>query len=276
MAQKHFILLKLDKKTYKDQVSTEGCSYFAEFRCAIKAQFPKQLNGYEANELILFQPDGNTEIDPGEAITKLNEFNVGPWNPLVVTLDEWPIPAPSGTKKQLSYKGMSTEASCRKFLDALAIEIYFEYDFPTCYKKPTMGDVLAAKDAKQGRPIQLLDDIGRPLPWWDYKTKDGIQLNTTPLPSRLSARQWDIMKSLNRDTNDRIHDAQLPKTSNNKPFVVLSHTKFTTKEYVDDLQSIAAIFRVVTDKNDLVVKDESALSGSSSSESGSPDKDKKT
>jgi hypothetical protein len=152
---------------------------------------------------------------------------------------------------------MSTEASCRKFLDALAIEIYFEYDFPTSYKKPTMGDVLAAKNAKQGRPIQLLDDTGRPLLWWDYKTKDGIQLPTTPLPSRLSARQWDIMKSLNRDTNDRIHDAQLPKTSSNKPFVVLSHSKFTTKEYVDDLQSIAAIFRVVTDKDDLVVKDES-------------------
>ena len=45
-------------------------------------------------------------------------------------------------------------------------------------------------------------------------------------------------------------------------------------DYVDDLQSIAAIFRVVTDKDDLIVKDEFELSGSSSSESGSP-KDKK-
>jgi hypothetical protein len=47
---------------------------------------------------------------------------------------------------------MSTEASCRKFLDALAIEIYFEYEFPTSYKKPTMGDVLDAS--------QLRDDTG--------------------------------------------------------------------------------------------------------------------
>jgi hypothetical protein len=170
---------------------------------------------------------------------------------------------------------MSTEASCRKYLDALAIEIYFDYDFPTSYKKPTMGDVLAAKDAKQGRPSQLRDDTGRPFLWWDYKTNDGIPLTTIPLPSRLSARQWDILKSLNRDTNDRIHDRQLPKTSNNKPFVVLPHSKFTTKEYVDDLQSIAAIFSVVTDKDDLIVKDESDLSGISSSASRSPGKDKK-
>ncbi len=56
---------------------------------------------------------------------------------------------------------MSTEASCRKFLDALAIEIYFEYDFPTSYKKLTMSDVLAAKNAKQGRPS-----------WCDYTTHD--------------------------------------------------------------------------------------------------------
>ena len=69
---------------------------------------------------------------------------------MVVTVEELPIPTPTGsTKKQLNYKGMSTEASCRKFLDALAIKIYFEYDFPTSYKKPTMGDVLAAKNAKQ-------------------------------------------------------------------------------------------------------------------------------
>jgi hypothetical protein len=62
---------------------------------------------------------------------------------MVVTVEELPIPAPSGSsKKQLTYKGMSTEASCRKYLDALAIEIYFDYDFPKTYKKPTMGDVL--------------------------------------------------------------------------------------------------------------------------------------
>jgi hypothetical protein len=43
---------------------------------------------------------------------------------MVVTVDELPIPSPIGsTKKQLTYKGMSTEAFCRKYFDALANEI---------------------------------------------------------------------------------------------------------------------------------------------------------
>ena len=80
----HFVRFTLGKKTYKDKVSTEGCSDVADFRSAIKAQFPKQLHEYEANELVLFQPGGTTEIDPGETIAKLNEFCTS----LVVTVDE--------------------------------------------------------------------------------------------------------------------------------------------------------------------------------------------
>ena len=268
----HFVRLALGNRTYKDKVSTEGCSDVADFRAAIKAQFPKQLNGYEANELVLFQPDGTTEIDPGETIAKLNEFNVGPWTPLVVTVEKSPTPAPLGSsKKQLTYKGMSTEASCRKYLDALAIEIYFDYDFPKTYKKPTMGDVLAARDGQFGKPKEEAKGVA----WWDYKKENGIQLTNTPLPSLLSVQQWDLLKSLNRDTTKRIHDAQLPRTSSQKPFIVLPHTKFTKIEYVDALKSIAAIIGVVPTEDDLIVKDESDLSGSSSAESGSPDKDKK-
>jgi hypothetical protein len=75
-----------------------------------------------------------------------------------------------------------------------------------------------------------------------------------------------IIKSLNRDTNDRIHDAQLLKTWNNKPLILLPHKKFTTKEYFDDLQSIAAIIGVVTEKDDMILNEESDLSGSSNSE----------
>jgi hypothetical protein len=39
-------------------------------------------------------------------------------------VEESPKPTPiSSSKKQLTYKGMSTEASCRKYLDAIANEI---------------------------------------------------------------------------------------------------------------------------------------------------------
>jgi hypothetical protein len=178
-----------------------------------------------------------------------------------VTVDELPIPAPTGSsKKQLTYKGMSTEASCRKLLDALAVEIYFVYDFRISYKKPTIGDVLGAKDAQRGRPSQPLDSTGRPILWWDYKMKDGIQCTTTPLPSFLSIEQWDLLKSLNQDTNYRIHDAQLPRTITQKPYVVLPHSTFITGEFVDTLKSIAEVTGLINQKDDLVVKDESNLS----------------
>jgi hypothetical protein len=227
------------------------------------------LADYDAAQLTLFQPDGTTEIDPQTSVEDLKEI---PWKPMVVTVEEFPIPAPTvSSKKQLVYKGMTTEASCRKYLDALAIEIYFDYDFPKTYKKPTMGDVLAARDGQFGKPKEEAKGVA----WWDYKKENGIQVTNTPLPSLLSGQQWDILKSLNRDTTKRIHDAQLPRTNGQKPFIVLPHTKFTKTEYVDALKSIAAIIGVVPTEDELIVKDESDLSASSSSESGSPDKDKK-
>jgi hypothetical protein len=255
----HFVRLALGNKTYKRQVSSASCTFVDDFKDAIKDKFSPDLDSYAPHHLTLLQPDGTTEIDPGEAIAKLNEFNVGPWTPLVVTVEELPTAAPRGSsKKQLTYKGMSSEASCRKYLDALAIEIYFDYDFPKTYKKPTMGDVLAARDGQFGKPKEEAKGVA----WWDYKKENEIQLTNTPLPSLLSVQQWDMLKSLNLDTSKRIHDAQLPRTSSQKPFIVLPHTKFTEIEYVDGLKSIAAIIGVVPSEDDLIVRDESDLSGS--------------
>ena len=142
----HFIQLRLGKKTYKSQVSTEGCSYVDEFKGAIKKKFSPELESYAPHHLTLFQPDGTTEIDPETFVTDLKEI---PWKPMVVTVDELPIPAPIGSsKKQLTYKGMSTEASCIKYLDAVAKELFQSYDFDTVYSKPTMGDLLAAKEGQ--------------------------------------------------------------------------------------------------------------------------------
>ncbi len=120
--------LQLGNNTYKARVSTEGCEYVDDFKSAIKSKFSPLLDSFATAQLSLFEADGITEIDPETPVTDLKEI---PWMPMVVTVLELPIPVPSGSsKKQLSYKGMSTEASCRKYLDALAIEIYFDYDFP--------------------------------------------------------------------------------------------------------------------------------------------------
>jgi hypothetical protein len=108
----HFVRLALGNKTYKAQVSTDGCSYVVDFKGAIKTKLPHLLAAYDSDQLTLFEPDGTTEIDPGETKAKLNGLKVGPLTPLVVIVEELPTPAPSGSGKiQLIYKGMSTEAS---------------------------------------------------------------------------------------------------------------------------------------------------------------------
>ena len=265
----HFIQLALGNRTYKDKVSTEGCSDVADFKDAIKKKFSPLVDSYSTVQLTLFRPDGITEIDPETLVADLKEI---PWKPMVVTVEELPIPAPSGSsKKQLSYKGMSTEASCRKYLDALAIAFFIEYEFPKNYGKPTMGDVLAAFRGKQGKREQTIPGAT----WWDYRENDGIRLANEPLSSRITAKQWKTLEKLNRKTSDRIHDARLPLTTNQKPFIILPHDDFLDKETVGELKSIAAIIGVVSTESDFIVKDEFDLSGSSSSESGSPDKDKK-
>ena len=49
---------------------------------------------------------------------------------MVVTAEKFPIPAPiRSSKKQVTYKRMRTESSCRKYLDAMANEILVIYDF---------------------------------------------------------------------------------------------------------------------------------------------------
>jgi hypothetical protein len=80
------------------------------------------LDSYAPHHLTLFQSDGTSQIDPETPDTDLKEI---PWKPMVVTVEELPIPANiKSSKKQLTYKGMSTEASCRKYLDAIANEIF--------------------------------------------------------------------------------------------------------------------------------------------------------
>jgi hypothetical protein len=248
----HFVLLKLDKKTYKSTVSTERCSDVGDYKGAIKTVFSRSLDSYSTVQLTLFQPDGITEIDPGEAITKLNEFNVGPWTPLVVTVDELPIPGPTGSsKRHRHYKRMSTEESCRKYLDAVAKELFQSYDFDTVYSTPTMGDLLAAKEGPEGDT-------------WDYRRNRRGQLMTTiSLPSLFSKSQWDLLNSLNRDTINRIHDARLPQTSNQKPYVIIPHSKYDTKEYVNNLKSIAAKANIVEEEEDLIVRDEWSIKSGS-------------
>ncbi|KAI8916146.1 hypothetical protein EDD86DRAFT_197776 [Gorgonomyces haynaldii] len=119
----HLVKLDLGGKTFgPTKVSTEGCSDVDDFKVAIKNKFSPALDSYAPFQLTLFESDGKTFIYAQKPATDLKEM---PWKPIVVTVEELPTASPTGSSKnQLTYKGMSMEASCRKYLDALAIAFF--------------------------------------------------------------------------------------------------------------------------------------------------------
>ena len=272
-----FVQLVLGTKIYKDRVSTDGCSYVADFIKVIRASPQLPIgNGI----LTLFQPDGTTEIDPGEVIEKLNEFAVGPWSPLVVTVEELPIPAPIGSsKKQLTYKGLGVEASCRKYFDALARKLALFYDFQWGPEDdndyPTFGDVLFAyKNQQWSHRYRKKSYAERTDESGFTQVAAPVPILSVPLPDLFDADEWVKLKEWNQKTNSRIHDADLPKTSTGKYFVIIPHADYN-QGTIEFFKTIGVKGHLYDNGSKLEVKDEDDLSGSSSSESGSPDKDKK-
>ncbi len=115
-----------------------------------------------------------------------------------------------------------------------------------------MGDVLAAKEGQEGGT-------------WDYRKNFERHLTTVPLPSLFSESQWSLLESLNAETSQKIRDGGLPRTSNQKPYVIIPHSIYEAKGYVNDLKSIAAKAYIVLEEDELIVIDELDLSASSSS-----------
>jgi hypothetical protein len=267
----HFVRLALGNKTYKDKVSTEGCSDAAKFRSAIKKKFSPELDSYAPHHLTLFQPDGTTEIDPGEAIAKLNEFNFGSCSPLVVTVAELPTPAPrSSSKKQLTYKGLGVESSCRKYFDALAQKLALYYRFKwgpdDDNDYPTFGDVLHAYKKnewnfvyRQQSYAERTDESGLT----QVSKGAAIPIFSVRLPDLFDEDEWLKLKEWNQKTNSRIHDADVPKTSTGKYFVIIPHADYT-KETISFFKIIGIKGYLYDNESKLEVKDEDDLSGSSS------------
>ena len=94
-----------------------------------------------------------------------------------------------------------------------------------------------------------------------------------PLPDFFADDEWAFLKSLSDKTNNKIHDGALPTTRNGKRFVIVSHSSLEVPDYVDRFQEIAIKAAFTFEKGDLLVKDEAILSGSTGSDSSSPDKE---
>jgi hypothetical protein len=271
----HFIQLKLGSRTFSPtQVSTEGCTYVDDFRTAIKNKLSPLLDSCATIQLTLFQPDGTTEIEPQTAVDDLKEI---PWKPMVVTVEELPIQAPVGSaRKQLTYKGMSTETSCRKYFDALARKLALFYRFKwgpdDDNDYPTFGDVLYAYKKnewnfvyRQQTYAQRTDESGL------TKVSAETPILSIRLPDLFDKDEWTNLREWNQKTNSRIHDADLPKTSTGKYFVVIPHADYN-EETIQFFKEIGVKGRLYDSESKLEVKDENDVSGSSSSESGSPNK----
>ena len=273
----HFVKLGLGNKNYKEQVSTDGCSNVAAFRGAIKNKFSPLLDSYATAQLTLLQPDGTSQIDPETPVTELKEI---PWNPMVVTVEELPITAPIGrSKKQLTYKGMSTEASCRKYFDALAakLALFYKFDWGVDSSFPTIGDVFKAINEpnwKHHTRRKTLEERTDKDGFLEQPTE--VPLLATPLPELFNEDEWKRIKELNRKTTERIHDARLP-TDKGKVFIVLPAAEFNI-ETIRFFKRIGVKGKLFAYEDDLIVKNEAELSGSgskSSEASSSPDKEKK-
>ncbi|KAG7376771.1 hypothetical protein PHYBOEH_001305 [Phytophthora boehmeriae] len=149
---------------------------------------------------------------------------------------------------------MSTESSCRKFLDALARELSAYYDFDFYYAVPTIGDVFHAVDNGL----------------WAFRMKKNKPLTAIALPDYFTKDEWKALKDLNKRTTLRIHDGKVPTTSKGKSYIVLPHD-FFSDDQVKRYKAIAAKGNVVFVPTELDIKDEDEFSGSSRSSSARSD-----
>lgn len=184
----------------------------------------------------------------------LNDIGQTESNALLVV-----VPDVSGSKqrgstsKQIEYKGWSAGSYCREYLEEVAREIGEMYDFETKYKIPTMGDILDALD----------------LGSWDIRVKKGKQVTNVPLDKLFTVAQWKILRDLNSETNKRLHRGTLPINSRGHKYMVVPHN-FYSEDSCTRLTEIAMTVDVVFEMNELEIRDDIHLSGSSGSEGGSP------
>ncbi|TPX51879.1 hypothetical protein SeLEV6574_g00085 [Synchytrium endobioticum] len=210
-------------------------------------KFKDRLADVKPDQLYIYSdPECKTAVLPD---TLLNGITTSADNPLRITR-----PKEKGVRtrktKQLQYKGMIVEASCMNYLDAVARGLSAQYNFDTTYRRATMDDVLAALDTNR---------------WSLREKRDGTPVNPKPLDQLFTGDTWKKLREMNEETNKRIYDGDMPKTSENKAYVIVPHSSYSA-DIVDMMKHVAAMSDVVFVPDDLVVKDEQELSGSSGSE----------
>ena len=107
------------------KVSTEDCQDVDDFLKACKKELSSKLGSYDVDQLCLSTTDGGTPLQPDDDIPAQNTAK----NPLFITATD--TSPHLKAYRQQRYKTMSVEASCRKYLDAIALKLagYYEFDY---------------------------------------------------------------------------------------------------------------------------------------------------
>lgn len=244
------------------QVSTEECQNVDDFLKQCKKELSPLLDSFAPAQLSLSTTDGGTPLQPDDAISAQNTAKT----PLFITATDTTPRLKSF--RQERYKKLSVEASCRKYLDAIATKLSSFYEFDYRHKEgPTIGDVLSAKDGMEGedwdirkakRTHQQTDEDG-----FTVEIRKGQPLAKDRLPDIYTREEWDKIGKFNKKTTKRVHDGQLPHLSNGKPYIVIPHSEFTP-EMISFLKTIGVKATLFTSPDDLEVKDEDVLSEGSS------------
>ncbi len=264
MSQKLWVQHHTTTKTFgPSRVSIDGCEYVYDFLKEIKKEYSNTLGSFDTSQLTLYKSDGTTEIKPTDTIKSLGNMGKDADAPLVVKT------AVGKSSRLMTTRKMSVEASCRKYLDAIAKRLAEFYEFNYRFKSgATIGDVLEAKDGIEGEDWDF-----RKAKKTHYQTDDdgfvfeigkGQPLKSIKLPELYTPDEWDKISKLNKKTTttQRVHDGQLPHLSNGKPYILIPRSEFT-EEMVLFLKSIGVKATLFSSIDDLEVKDEDFLSDSS-------------
>jgi hypothetical protein len=251
---------------YAVKVSTEGCQDIDDFIKAIK------------KELQISQPPQQISLSTADGTLKraklLSEISQNTEeSPLLVSIDTPEIPVHS-TTKQKQYKGMTVEASCRKYFDALASKLSSYYNFPWGKDGkslfPTIGDVLFARKSGRWEYIYSIQEKSSVVAdrFQAARKPSRIRLPKldVTLPNLFERADWDKLGKMNKAINERIHNGAMPTTRDGKRFIVLSQRDSEDKDTVAFFKRIGVTAKMFVDEYDLLIKNEDFLSGSSGSE----------
>ncbi|KAL7477335.1 hypothetical protein ACHAW6_003150 [Cyclotella cf. meneghiniana] len=241
------------------------------FRKAVKAEYSNKLSSVDSGDLLVYKNKAafdkrNAAVNDGkkEAMDSTESLELlGSKEDMLVIA----VPSSSSSLKpfrQKRYKAMSVEASCRKYLDAIALKLASFYEFDYKYDSgPTIGDVFAATDGVEGhkwsfrRAKTNYQQLG--ADGFTVEIRKGQPLTNVKLPDIYTSDEWEKMIKFNDNNSERIHSGSLPSLSNGRPYIVIPHAKFTP-EMISFLKTIGVKASLFSSTDVLEIIDEDVLS----------------